>query len=88
MHETSGVLAKAVKLFLSYPRGCTLNDLTVLRAYFRLWCRSSAWDQNPGHTDETRADLARLRARCDGITNVADMQLWVEQAVEMGMDPL
>jgi hypothetical protein len=88
MHETSGVLAAAVAQFLENPNACTLNQLSYLRAYFKLWVDAKVWDSNPAHDDESRADLARLRARCHGITNVADMRAWLDEAVAAGMDPL
>ena len=49
---------------------------------------AKVWDSNPAHDDESRASLARLRARCHGITNVADMRAWLDEAVAAGMDPL
>ena len=88
INETSGVLAGAVEQFLKDPNMCTLDQLRHLRAYFRQWVDAKVWDMNPAHDDESRADLARLRARCRAITNVAGMQAWVDEAVAMGMDPL
>lgn len=88
MHEISGVLGSAVQQFLTDPLKCTLTELSTLRAYFRLWINARVWDMSPSHDSESRAELASLRAQCDGITNLADMQAWLEKATELGMDPL
>jgi len=88
MHETSGVLALAVRKYLESPNKSTLAQLALLRMYFQQWVDSPVWDANPALDDESRADLERLRERCHGITNLADMKNWLREAVAMGMDPL
>lgn len=88
MHETSGILGHAVQQYLTNPLACSLSELSTLRAYFRLWINARVWDMNPSLDDESRAELARLRLQCDGITNLRDMMAWLRAAEELGMDPL
>ena len=88
MYETSGDLAAAVHQYQNNPNACTLRQLALLRAYFQQWVDAQVWDRNPAIDDESRADLARLRLQCRGITNVADMEAWLQRATELGMDPL
>jgi len=88
MWETSGHLADAVEQYLDDANACTLRQLALLRAYFKQWVDSPVWDMNPSHDEESRAELARLRLQCDGITNVADMRAWIAAAIRIDIDPL
>lgn len=84
--ETSGVLAPAIHRYLV---GRTKpEDIPVLRAYCRQWIDSPAWDMNPNHDDESRAELAGLRKRAAAITTIRHIDAWIAFAVDFGVDPL
>jgi hypothetical protein len=86
MHETSGVLAPAVKRYLDGELRDA--DVPVIRAYLRQWVASSVWDDNPHRNADSERELAVLRSRVDAIVTRADIDEWLEIADYMGMDPL
>ncbi len=77
MHETSGVLEKAMLAFL---RGDALSqaDIGALRAYLRQWI-GGPWY---GPT------VSQLRADIDGLTDRAAIDRWLSCALDAGVDPL
>jgi hypothetical protein len=86
INETSGVLVPAVKRYLEGE--VEMADIPVIRAYLRQWIGSSVWDENP-HQDAVGAkELADLRSRVDTIATRADIDGWLNTAIDMGMDPL
>jgi hypothetical protein len=76
--EITGVLRPAVEHYL---RGEPLSpkDVAAFRAYLRQWIAAPAW-QGPR--------VAELRAAIDGLTSRAAFDLWLEIAVDEGLDPL
>ena len=49
MHEISGVLAPAVKAYLT-GGAMTPGQIAAMRAYVRQWIDAPIWDQNPKAT--------------------------------------
>ena len=78
MYETSGVLAPAVRAYLS---GAELTEpqITAMRAYLRQWIAAPAW---------CGRQVGVLRARIDGLTTRQAIEAWLSLAVEDGIDPL
>lgn len=85
MYEIGGKLRPAMKRYLS-DETSEPGDVDLIRAYLRQWIDSPVW--NDGADDETRSDLARLRAEVATLRSNGDITRWVEDAVDMGIDPL
>lgn len=83
-NETTGVLRPVV---LRYLKGHELrpSDCAALRAYIRQWITSPVWDLNPHGGHET---LAGLRSRLDDLTSRQAIEAWLDDATELGLDPL
>jgi len=88
MDETSGKLALAVGLLVTQPQALTLLDIAYIRAYFRQWIESPAWDMNPERSPEGEAALALLRGSVNGLVSLTNIRSWLRVAVEWGLDPL
>jgi hypothetical protein len=86
--EIGGQLAAAVRTYLDNPDALTMRDIAFLRAYFRQWVNSPAWDMNPHHDANSRATLAVLRGAVPTIASARDVQAWLNSATEAGLDPL
>jgi hypothetical protein len=86
INETSGVLIPAVKRYLDGELQDA--DIPVIRAYLRQWIGASAWDANPYQDADSAKELANLRSRVDAISTRADLDAWLNTAIDMGMDPL
>ena len=86
-NETSGLLAQAIEAYLeSRPMGSFA--VAAVRAYLRQWIDSPAWDMNPAADDESRRELAGLRAAAAAIETRRDIDEWLYRAIEFGADPL
>lgn len=75
-YETSGVLRRAIEAYLS---GGPMSDeqVAAMRNYLRQWIEAPYW---------LRAET--LRSRVDGLTNREAITGWLNDAVELGIDPL
>jgi hypothetical protein len=78
MNETSGVLAPAVIAYLE-DAPMTLDHIAAMRAYFRQWLTGN-WRGGE--------ELEQLRARIDEIATRADIREWLDDALDLGIDPL
>jgi hypothetical protein len=78
MHETSGVLRPAVEAYL-HGHELQPEQIAALRAYLRQWIFAPAWKGE---------EIDQLRGGIDGLTTRAAIDAWVDQAVEIGIDPL
>jgi len=77
MNETSGVLRPVVE---SYLNGNALDavELAAMRAYLRQWM---AGDFRGEFVDE-------LRERVDDLVTMQALNMWLEDALDAGIDPL
>jgi hypothetical protein len=78
MDETSGVLRRAVMAYLT-GGPMTVTEIAALRLYCQQWIAA------PGFRG---ADVTALRASVDGLTTRDDLAAWLDQAVDIGVDPL
>lgn len=85
MHEVGGKLVPAMKRYLSEETP-SLRDVDLIRAYLRQWIDSPVWDH--GNEAEMQRDLDELRRKVRELRTVSDIALWVEDALELGIDPL
>lgn len=88
MHEVSGKLAEAVYLYLTHPESLGPTAIGLLRAYFRQWIDSPAWDLNPARNEADISKLNALRISAPLIRSLGDVNAWMRLAVEQGLDPL
>jgi hypothetical protein len=87
MYETSGVLRAAVEAYVQ-DRPLHIHHLLALRAYLRQWITSPVWDWNPHATETDREILAELRDAIERLQTRQAIELWLYDAVALGMDPL
>lgn len=78
MNETSGVLRPAVTAYLN-GRPMTGPQIAAMRAYLRQWIDA------PGYVGPA---VQQLRATVDQITTHAALKKWLDQAEDIGIDPL
>lgn len=79
MHETSGLLRPVIEDYLN-GYGLSQGQIGTMRAYLRQWFASPAW----GPSDE----LYALRARIEAIASRDDIEGIIEDAMDLGIDPL
>ena len=87
MGETSGVLRPAVMAYLEH-RPLTPEHIAALRGYLRQWIMAPAWDANPYAGVEASVWLAKLRARIDWLFTRETIERWLDDAIDLGLDPL
>ena len=75
MNETTGVLRPVVERYL-HGQILTAAEVAVMRAYLRQWIAAD-W---PG--------VGKLRARIDTIVTHDDVDAWLDDALDRGIDPL
>ena len=83
--EVSGKLVPAMKRYLEGTRAFP-DDVNLIRAYLRQWIDSPVWDS--GVDSETRNALDELRRKARELRTISDITAWVEQASDLGIDPL
>ena len=76
MNETSGVLRPAVEAYLN-NEPMSEGEIAAMRAYLRQWIA--------GFFDAGAADLA---GRVDKLTSREAVENWLDDATEIGIDPL
>jgi hypothetical protein len=78
MHETTGVLRPAVEAYLHH-RQMTAAQIAAMRAYLRQWISAPCWRGD---------DVAQLRERIDALTTMKTIAAWLDDAADLGIDPL
>lgn len=78
MHETSGVLRPAIEAYLA---GGTMTPAQVatMRAYLRQWIADPRWCGD---------DLDWLRGAVSDLENRGQIKVWLDVAMDVGIDPL
>jgi hypothetical protein len=87
VYETGGKLAPAIERYL-LEQPLSPEDVIMIRAYFKQWIDSPAWDQNPNADTRSREVLRALRSRVGELQTSDDFDAWVSDAVAQGLDPL
>ncbi len=85
MHEVGGNLVPAMKRYLEGTRAFP-DDVNLIRAYLRQWIDSPVWVG--GVESETRNALDELRRKARELRTISDITTWIEQALDLGIDPL
>jgi hypothetical protein len=86
-YETGGELAVSIGRLLRVE-SLSDRDYELIRAYFKQWIDSPAWDMNPNQDAAGAAALAALRAGVDGLKTTSDIHDWLRLADQTGVDPL
>jgi hypothetical protein len=89
MYETSGELKAAIHAYLNYmgdPKLSPMSDrhIALIREYFRQWINAPAYSLAEGF----EAEKAALRESVGAIATAKDIDRWLNQAAEIGIDPL
>jgi len=87
MHETSGRLESAVKAYFDPRAKLSQKQLEYLKAYIVHWADAPCYKANPFAEIE---DMAALHALIDAgraISSREDIDNWIDQALELGIDP-
>jgi hypothetical protein len=79
MHETSGVLAPVIEAYLQ-GRDLTPSQLAIMRLYLHQWIDAPVWSAD--------GDIEALRQSVDQIATRADLERWLDKALDLGIDPL
>lgn len=82
IYEQGGKLRPAMQRYLE-GHLAQPGDTALIRAYLQQWIDSPVWD-NP----DTVAELAELRRDVRGIATRMHLDLWLEAAFNLGIDPL
>ncbi len=77
MNETSGVLRPVIMRYLD-GEDLDTSDVEIMKAYLRQWMEGG-WKGE---------DAARLRAGIRRIATAADLRRWLDEAHDIGIDPL
>lgn len=84
MHETSGALRPAIEAYLAQAidpaaPAMTAAQIAAMRAYLRQWINAPAW-RGP------MIDV--LRTQVGELTSFAEIDRWLNRAMDEGIDPL
>jgi hypothetical protein len=79
MNETSGHLEAAVIAYLN-ERELNRGDIDLLKSYFAIWTNATVWSESD--------ELDKLRQSIGAIATIADIDRWLDRALNMGIDPL
>lgn len=83
-NETSGKLAIAINAFMDEKAHFTEPERDLLAAYLRMWAFYSGWRDDSGQ-------LAALQESFDALVakgNRETIWQWLDQAMDIGIDPL
>ncbi|MBE9191412.1 hypothetical protein IQ230_13860 [Gloeocapsopsis crepidinum LEGE 06123] len=89
MQESSGKLAGAIETYINHRSepdqpAPTFNQIILIQYYLKLWINAPCYLNSPGFESEKAA----LRRSVDEIDSVADINKWLDAALEIGIDPL
>jgi hypothetical protein len=79
MHETLGELKPAVERYLKNEL-LSSHDILLIRDYLLQWIDAPVWPVDQ--------ELERLRKEVRSIVQRKDIDLWIDRALNIGMDPL
>jgi hypothetical protein len=78
MYETTGVLRPAVEAYLA-GGPMAPEHVAAMRAYLRQWIGPQVWDG---------LGVKALRDRVDELVDRPSIERWLDDALDMGIDPL
>lgn len=78
MHETSGVLRPVIKDYLD-GNDLSPQQCSTMRAYLRQWIAAPVWQG---------AFIDELRRSVNALTSRDAIEVWLDAAEQVGIDPL
>ncbi len=78
-NETSGQLEKVVAAYVN-QQPIDNDGIRMLQQYFSIWANATVWMPSK--------ELENLRQSVDAIATVADIDQWLDRAIDIGIDPL
>lgn len=85
-------LPAAVEAFynqaLGKESGPTEHQLSRIQWYLEYFINAPIWDTNPYMDDDGRCALQQLRERVQTLASVESIRRWIDEAMEIGLDPL
>jgi hypothetical protein len=99
--EATGVLPAAVKHFFDQCLGHCPNEtaadlgiaplsaaeIKLLADYLVYFIHTPCWENNITDCEKMRADLMELRTRAMNLGSVEALRRWLEEALDLGLDP-
>lgn len=85
--EVSGVLVDPI---MRYLEGIPLSprDIELISLYLQQWIDSPVWEMNPEMDAEAKAELAKLRESARQLATRKDIDAWIAEGIDIGIDPL
>jgi hypothetical protein len=90
-NDVTGILPAAVKAFYAEALGEKVAlrwQVKLVRDYLDYYINAPCWDNNPHADAEYRVTFAALREEIKTLENVEGINQWIEQCIEIGIDPL
>jgi hypothetical protein len=86
--DVTGELPAAVMAFFGHRQEITPDQLELVRQYCEYYMLAPCWDMNPHHDEETREELRQARKDIKNVKTREELNSWIHQCLEMGIDPL
>jgi len=89
--EVTGELKAAVMAYYNEALGkCTITDrqFELLRQYLIHHINAPCWMANPSADEEQRAQIEELRRMAGRIKTPGDIATYIDEAMDLGLDPL
>lgn len=86
-YETSGILRPVIEAYLAH-QPLDREQVAILRDYLVQWIMAPVWDHNPHADMSERRWLNGMRLRAFALMTQAEINAWVDDAVDGGLDPL
>jgi hypothetical protein len=93
-NEQGGLLTTAMRAFFAHGaagvgavKEITPEQLELVREYGEYYLNAPCWDNNPHNDEEIWAKLAELREQIKQATTFEEIDQWIRQCLEIGIDP-
>lgn len=64
------------------------DQLKLLTDYLEYFIHAPCWENNLKESEDMMADLYQLRERSKTLASVESIRRWIEESMELGLDPL
>ncbi len=93
-NEQGGLLKQAMLAFFIHGadavgavKEITPEQLELVREYGEYYLNAPCWDYNPHNDEEIWAKLAELREQIKKATTFEEINQWIRQCLDIGIDP-
>ena len=84
--DQTGELPAAVMAY--FDRKQTPEQLELVRDYCQYYINAPCWDNNPYNDEENRRELREVREAIKRVKTHKELNDWIYQCLDMGIDPL